>query len=72
MGRNDDAERCVEIPVPVISAHVEVARLAGASSAVVPPQLTSRRCLGPEAGAIFASTDNGLGWLERSAAVADT
>jgi hypothetical protein len=47
MGPNDAAARRVEIPMPVISANVELARLAGGSSAVVPSRLTSLRCYGP-------------------------
>jgi hypothetical protein len=39
MGLNDDADRCVEIPSPRHFGHVEVARLAGGSSAVVPPSI---------------------------------
>ena len=71
MGPNDAAERRVEIPIPVISAEVEVARLAGGSSAALPSRLTSLRCYGPVGDAIFASADNGLGYLERSVVLAD-
>ena len=71
MGPNDDAERRIRSPVPVISVHVEVARLAGGSSAAARPRLTSRRCYGPVEGASFASADNGLDLPERSVASAD-
>jgi hypothetical protein len=39
MGPNDAAERRVEIPSARHFGHVEVARLAGGSSAVVPPSI---------------------------------